>query len=486
MLPDERQKKIWDQLWSREISYHWDSLSQTIYDKIMEVTGGIEGKRILEAGSGTSKISLRLAAEHAEVTLVDYSENALYNSRSAFYSAKVPGTFVLSDIREMRLPDQHFDLTWNAGVLEHFEEEERIAILREMKRVTKPGGTMLILTPFAECLPYRAGKEAAEQLGTWMYGIEHPASTLRNQFERCGITLIEESSIGFLDSLDFLDFIRDSQTVKHWLTMWYHRLPEYEKRNVPGYLLVSVGTVGPLPEAAERQCRQSFDDDLSPDEKLSRAQTIISSYHAKRNGSHYLSVYKDEEASYWYPLLSILDSLLVNRGAKVLDIGAAYGTLLMYSVLSGAQAHGLDHMADYWSVELEQDYGIRWSQCNVEAEDIPGNERYDIVLFTEVLEHMNYNPIPVLRKIHDKLMPGGSLLISTPWKRHFAPARHDPDLLDMPYYRIGDGFVDAEMKYYSIDEIYVLAEATNFQVKSLEIYNGHLLAWFLRTQQPGI
>lgn len=159
MLPDERQKKIWDQLWSREVSYHWDSLSQTIYDKIMEVTGGIEGKRILEAGSGTGKISLRLAAEHAEVTLVDYSENALYNSRSAFYSAKVPGTFVLSDIREMRLPDQHFDLTWNAGVLEHFEEEERIAILREMKRVTKPGGTMLILTPFAECLPYRAGKK---------------------------------------------------------------------------------------------------------------------------------------------------------------------------------------------------------------------------------------------------------------------------------------------------------------------------------------
>lgn len=481
MLQDEQQKLIWDQLWSsREVSYHWDSLSQTIYDKIMEVSGGIQGKRILEAGSGTGKISLRLAAEHAEVTLVDYSENALFNSRSAFYKAKVPGTFVHSDIREMQLPDQQFDITWNAGVLEHFEEDEQITILREMMRVTKPGGTIIVLTPFAECLPYRAGKEAAEQLGTWMYGMERPAFTFKDSFERCGITFIEESSIGFLDSLDFLDFIRDSQTVKHWLTMWYHGLPEQEKRNVPGYLLVSVGMVGTLPETAENQWNHPLYHKQSPEEKLSRAQAIISSYHVKRNESHYLSVYKNEEASYWFPLLETLDSLLVNRGTKVLDIGAAYGTLLMYSVLSGAQAYGLDRIADYWSVELEQDYGIRWSQCNIEAEDIPGNDRYDVVLFTEVLEHMNYNPIPVLRKIHESLMPGGSLLISTPWKRHFAPAHSDPDLLHMPYYRTGDGFIDAEMKYYTIDELYVLSEVTDFHVKSLEVFNGHLLAWFLK------
>ncbi|MGG4350857.1 class I SAM-dependent methyltransferase [Paenibacillus lautus] len=111
---------------------------------------------------------------------------------------------------------------------------------------------------------------------------------------------------------------------------------------------------------------------------------------------------------------------------------------------------------------------------------MPGNERYDVVLFTEVLEHMNYNPIPVFRKIHERLMPGGSLLISTPWKRYFAPAHSDPDLFHMPYYQTGDGFIDAEKKYYSIDELYVLSEATDFHVKSLELCNGYLLAWFLK------
>ena len=90
MLQNEREVDMGPAMVVPEVSYHWDSLSQTIYDKIMEVSGGIQGKRILEAGSGTGKISLRLAAEHAEVTLVDYSENALFNSRSAFYKAKVP------------------------------------------------------------------------------------------------------------------------------------------------------------------------------------------------------------------------------------------------------------------------------------------------------------------------------------------------------------------------------------------------------------
>ncbi|MDH6669694.1 2-polyprenyl-3-methyl-5-hydroxy-6-metoxy-1,4-benzoquinol methylase [Paenibacillus sp. LBL] len=479
MLRDEPQKLVWDQLWSREVSYHWDSLSQTIYDKIIDISGGIQGKRMVEAGSGSGKISLRLAAEEAEVTLVDYSKNALYNSRSAFYRAKVPGTFILSDIREMQLPDHQFDLTWNAGVLEHFDEDEQVTILREMIRVTKPGGTVLVITPFAECLPYRAGKEAAEQLGTWMYGTEYPIFSLKDSFERSGIALIEESSIGFLNSLDFLDFIQDSQTVKHWLTKWYHGLTKEEKCNVPGYLLVSVGVVGTVPGKAMSSLHPSPETQLSPEDKLSRAQTIISSYHAKREKSHYLSSYKEEESTYWFPLLAILDSLLVARGTKVLDIGAAYGTLLMYSVLSGAKAYGLDMIPDYWSEELEQDYGVRWNLCNIEAEEIPGKEQFDVILFTEILEHMNYNPLPVLRKIKDRLTPGGSLLISTPWKRHFAPNQYDPDLLDMPYYQPGDGFIDAEIKYYTIDEMYALAENTAFQVKSFEVYNGHLLAWFV-------
>ena len=125
-------------------------------------------------------------------------------------------------------------------------------------RVTKPGGTIIVLTPFAECLPYRAGKKPRNSSapGCTVWSAQPLLS--RIHLSDAEYRLSRRAKIGFLDSLDFLDFIRDSQTVKHWLTMWYHGLPEQEKRNVPGYLLVSVGMVGPLPETAENQWNQPF------------------------------------------------------------------------------------------------------------------------------------------------------------------------------------------------------------------------------------
>lgn len=69
----------------------------------------------------------------------------------------------MSDIRNIQAPDHKYDLTWNAGVLEHFTFDEKVDILNEMVRITKPGGIILILTPYSKCLPYRVGKAFAEK-----------------------------------------------------------------------------------------------------------------------------------------------------------------------------------------------------------------------------------------------------------------------------------------------------------------------------------
>jgi 2-polyprenyl-3-methyl-5-hydroxy-6-metoxy-1,4-benzoquinol methylase len=505
MSRDEKQKQVWDQLWSRKVNYDWDPLSETIYEEILALTGGLKGKRIIEAGSGTGKISRRLASEGAAVTLVDYSEQALQNSRSAFREANVTGMFVLSDIRSMGLPEERFDLTWNAGVLEHFDFAEKVTILQEMARITRPDGLILVLTPCAACLPYRIGKEVAERTGTWMYGVENPVLSLKDEFAASGLELLQETHIGFLDSLPFLDFVPQSQEMKQWLAAWYERLSEQERGMFPGYLLVSTGKrKAALP---------------SPLDKLAQAQAILSGYHAQRSHSHYLAAYRDAEASYWQPLLHMLDELLASTDAetavgkptigtraaleetevkqqqqsqpehpslapasakRVLDVGAAYGTLLLYSALSGAACEGLDMTDQYWSQELERDYGIGWSLCNIEAEDIPGAQQYDIILFTGILEHMIYNPLPVFEKFHRRLRLGGSVLLSTPWKRHFAPAQIYPDVEAMPFCKPGDTFIDAEIKYYTIDELVVLTEASGFNIQSLRIHNGHFIAWLVR------
>ncbi|MDF2721262.1 MAG: Methyltransferase type 11 [Paenibacillus sp.] len=460
----DAQKAVWDRIWSADVSYQWDSLSQTVYEAIRRQFGTAVGKRIAEIGSGTGKISLRLSADGAEVTLVDYSDQAIANSRRAFRQAGQTGQFIHADARKLKeLPDDCFDLTWNAGVLEHFTYDDQVTVLREMARVTKPGGMVLVLNPCASCLPYRIGKAFAENNGFWPYGVEVPIATLQQQFADSGIGQLEETNVGFGDGLAFLDFIPGMQSLKLWMNTWYSQLPESEKTLFAGYLLASRGTVGKQPEQ-----RAGL-------ERLHQAQEILSGYHQKRASSHYLAAYREAEASYWLPLLSTLDTLLAGGGKKVLDVGAAYGTLLLYSALAGAEGTGIDQMDSYWSPELERDYGIGWHRCNIEAEAIPGTDMYDVIVFTEVLEHMNYNPLPVLRKFRDRLAPQGSLLLSTPWKRAFAPHHAAPDVLEMPYCREGATFIDAEIKYYTIDELFVMAAATGFKVESLDLYNGHLL-----------
>lgn len=242
----DRQKAVWDQLWSGDVSYHWDPLSQVIFETISKYMGSCRGMEIMEAGSGTGKISLHLASEGAHVTLVDYSEKALENSRVAFQKANCTGNFVHADIRRLPAPAHQFDLTWNAGVLEHFSFEEKVTILREMARVTKTGGTILVFTPHSKCLPYRLGKAFAEKNNTWMYGVEEPVFTLQDEFARSGIQLLRETDIGFINSLDFLDLIPQAQELKKWIYEWYAELPDEEKGLFPGYLLVSVGFVQEL------------------------------------------------------------------------------------------------------------------------------------------------------------------------------------------------------------------------------------------------
>ncbi|MEC0329491.1 methyltransferase domain-containing protein [Paenibacillus macerans] len=211
-----------------------------MYEQIREVITLNDRVQIAEAGSGTGKVSLKLAEEGANVTLIDLSEQALRNSRQAFFERHVPATFLQADIRNTGLPDVRFDLTWNAGVLEHFEEDEQVAMLREMARITKPGGTILVMTPNARCLPYVVGKAIAEKEGTWMYGKEHPVTSLRTVAERSGLVFLEEKHTGFLDSLAFLDFIHESEPVKTAFRSWYESLHSSQKDNFPGYLLVTI------------------------------------------------------------------------------------------------------------------------------------------------------------------------------------------------------------------------------------------------------
>jgi SAM-dependent methyltransferase len=61
-----------------------------------------------------------------------------------------------------------------------------------------------------------------------------------------------------------------------------------------------------------------------------------------------------------------------------------------------------------------------WS-LNIETDDVPTKEKYDMIILTEVMEHFNYHPVDTLIKIKKLLNPDGFLFISVPRDQPFTP-----------------------------------------------------------------
>lgn len=96
---------------------------------------------------------------------------------------------------------------------------------------------------------------------------------------------------------------------------------------------------------------------------------------------------------------------------KVLDVGCAYGTMAYILRKIGIEVDAIDIMPELHSKKMFKEMGIKFEKRNIETNNI--KEEYDCVIFTDVLEHLCYNPLPVLKKLA-KISKG--ILISTPAK----------------------------------------------------------------------
>lgn len=120
--------------------------------------GNIEGKNILEAGCGTSESLAKIAKKAKKVTGIDIAKQSLLRSKANFEKNKIPKekfSLVLGNIQNMRFNDNTFDITFNTGVIEHFDDDKiNNKPVEEMIRVTKKSGKVIILVPSVYSLLY--------------------------------------------------------------------------------------------------------------------------------------------------------------------------------------------------------------------------------------------------------------------------------------------------------------------------------------------
>jgi len=101
----------------------------------------------LEFGSGRGSLSLAIKRVRPELNVccLDYSQGALLFSRSLFRRFKTSAWFVNGNFLRLPFPDRSFDLVHGNTVLEHVLDTAEA--LRELTRVLRPGGYLLVTVP---------------------------------------------------------------------------------------------------------------------------------------------------------------------------------------------------------------------------------------------------------------------------------------------------------------------------------------------------
>tara|TARA_A100000171_G_scaffold45430_1_gene49139 strand:+ start:9784 stop:10617 length:834 start_codon:yes stop_codon:yes gene_type:complete len=110
----------------------------------------------------------------------------------------------------------------------------------------------------------------------------------------------------------------------------------------------------------------------------------------------------------------------VPRGGKILDIGSHYLHSSMVLTQLGYKVFAVDVSA-FWEIDF-----IKARMADFDIEGIPENDlesfesvaempnTYDVVLFTEILEHITFNPVNFWRKVYGTLRDNGLIYLSTP------------------------------------------------------------------------
>jgi ubiquinone/menaquinone biosynthesis C-methylase UbiE len=115
-----------------------------VYDQLVVLSGVQPGDRVLDVGSSSGFLTVRLAAvagPAGQVTGLDPAEPAIAHARR---QARPGLTFRVGVAQDLGLPGASLDLVTCTLALHHIPAPQRPAVLAEMYRVTRPGGRLLV------------------------------------------------------------------------------------------------------------------------------------------------------------------------------------------------------------------------------------------------------------------------------------------------------------------------------------------------------
>lgn len=161
-------------------------------------------------------------------------------------------------------------------------------------------------------------------------------------------------------------------------------------------------------------------------------------------------------------LFGMISELPVKSG-KLLDIGTSPFTFLLKEK-TAFDVHTMDFTGSF--SDRCESAGIIFREFNITGKGLPYPVgHFDVVVFSEVFEHLLADPVRIMKKMYELLKPNGLLVFGTPnfasLQKRLLLAFNRP-ILDRPTWEIDDDSIHG----FGHNRLYVLREIRSFMVEA--------------------
>ena len=135
---------------------HWARLYDAVFGRLLQSTDSKiavlarvrAGQTALDVGCGPGHLAIALqqqAGAAGEVHGIDPSTEMIHVARRRASRIGAPVEFLVGTIEQLPYPDETFDSVVTRLVLHHLSESSRRQGFAELRRVLKPGGTLVVV-----------------------------------------------------------------------------------------------------------------------------------------------------------------------------------------------------------------------------------------------------------------------------------------------------------------------------------------------------
>lgn len=188
--------ETWDHVaetYLEEITDSEEEIANSLIHVIHVLFNQISGISAIELGSGSGHLSTILAKQGVSVTLLDFSPKSLAFAKKIFSQHNVEGNYICQDLFDLCI-DESYDIAWNCGVLEHFNDNELDEIIRNL--TTIHAKYFIFIVPNATAIPYLLYRHNMDSNNEWIWGREFLRTDYIERFEKENFKYIDSFYVG--------------------------------------------------------------------------------------------------------------------------------------------------------------------------------------------------------------------------------------------------------------------------------------------------